>query len=141
MSSRTFTIQNTLDDLPKVAEWVGGLDEDLGLPFQVVFRLDMVLAEALANVIEHAFPDGGTHDIQIDLTVTDELATLDVIDPGVAFDPLSVAEAKQADNLQDVDIGGLGVHLIRNFMDEVSYRREGDKNILTMSVSTDADDE
>lgn len=141
MSSRTFTIQNTLDDLPKVAEWVGGLDEDLGLPFQVVFRLDLVLAEALANVIQHAFPDGGIHDIQIDLTVTDELATLDVIDPGVAFDPLSVAEAKQADNLQDVDIGGLGVHMIRNFMDAVSYRREGDKNILTMSVSTDADDE
>ena len=60
------------------------------------------------------------------------VVTAEVSDDGRAFDPLKVPPPDLESDLQSRPVGGLGVHFIKTLMDEVSYRREGGRNILTM---------
>ena len=58
-----------------------------------------------------------------------------VSDDGIAFDPLEVPPPDLESSLEDRPVGGLGVHFMLTLMDEVTYRREGDRNVLTMRKS------
>jgi len=64
----------------------------------------------------------------------DDRVVVEVEDWGVAFDPTAAPEPDFDLDLDARPLGGLGIHMIREIMDEVSYRREGDRNILTMAV-------
>ncbi len=95
-------------------------------------RLELVFEEALVNVIHYAYLDS-LGEIEVTLTCTPLRLTLQIRDWGRPFNPLT--EAPQIDieaPLEKREIGGLGIHLIRNIMDEVSYTREGETNVLTM---------
>ena len=61
--------------------------------------------------------------------------TVDVVDDGIPFDPTAAAAPDTSLEVEDRDVGGLGVHLVRKLMDEVAYRRDGDRNRLRFSKS------
>lgn len=100
-----------------------------GLP---AMELNLVAEECFINIVEHAFEDSAGHRIELSLEVQDGTVTMTFEDDGVAFDPLSVPEFDPATPMEQRRVGGLGVHLVRNIMDEVRYERVGGKNRLTM---------
>jgi len=72
--------------------------------------------------------------VEVRCLVSDDPAlTIEIHDTGVAFDPLSLAEPDIQSDLTKRKIGGMGVFFIRKMTDKVAYRREGDRNILTMT--------
>lgn len=114
------------DFADQFGEWAdaAGLDTRVSMAFQVA------LDEVLTNVVDYAFPDGGGVPIEVRAGVLDGDVHVEVIDRGVAFDPLSRAAPDTDLALEDREIGGLGIHLVRELMDEVGWRRENDCNLL-----------
>ena len=101
---------------------------------EVVFKVNLVLEELVINVMTHGCPDG-LAEIEVTLTSSDDLISISISDNGVAFDPLTDApEPEVTGSVEDRHVGGLGVHLVRTMMDDVSYRRELGRNHLTMSA-------
>lgn len=129
---KKLNIANQLEQLPLMASFVGEVCEELGQGADVVFNLNLVLEEAVTNVIMYGFPNGGEHKIELTALSTDTVLTLIIKDDGVAFDPTEVPEADVTLSVEERPIGGLGIFLIRQIMDEVSYQRVDDCNVLTM---------
>jgi len=101
-------------------------------------KTDFMVAaeEAFMNVAMHAYADGGEVEVLAE-TNGGELA-LTLIDEGAPFDPASLPPPDLDASLEDRAIGSLGVHLIYSLVDEVRYRREGGRNLLTLVTRIDA---
>jgi anti-sigma regulatory factor (Ser/Thr protein kinase) len=124
-----------LDNLHELIDFVSGCAKEAGLKDKRVGEIEIAVEEALVNIFNYAYPENGG-DVEIACkTGPDGALVIAIIDEGVPFDPLLVAEP---DTTLDVDarsIGGIGVFLIRKLMDDVRYRREGSKNILELVVA------
>ena len=92
----------------------------------------MALEEAVTNVILYAYPAGADGLVNIEAVLREHSLEFIITDSGVAFDPTVVPEADTTLSAAERAIGGLGIHLVRQIMDEVRYQRLDDKNILTL---------
>lgn len=129
---KKLTIENQIEQLAGVATFVEELGEELGLSVEHVFNFNLVLEEAMTNVIMYAYPEGETHEIWLTAIEQDGVVTFRVEDEGTAFDPTAVPDADVTLSAEERAIGGLGIFLIRQLMDEVEYQRVNGRNQLTM---------
>ena len=100
------------------------------------FQLQLCLEEMVLNVINYGFDDEGEHEIHVDLDfrIDSRTVTVNILDDGRRFDPLEQAPEPDLDaTLEDRTVGGLGVHFVRKFMDDASYRHVEGKNRLTLT--------
>lgn len=102
------------------------------LPAMVVHAADLSLEEHITNVIHYGFAEPEHHEITVRFGVQGGELVVQVEDDGQPFNPLDRPEVDTSLDLADKPIGGLGIHLMRRFMDGLSYRYEGNKNVLTM---------
>jgi anti-sigma regulatory factor (Ser/Thr protein kinase) len=84
------------------------------------------------NLISYGYPDARPHRVSVQLTLEDGFLVVEIEDDGKPFNPLEAPEADTSLPLDQKPIGGLGIHLIRHFMDDLQYRRAADKNILRL---------
>ncbi len=133
-SALSFSVATRVEELDRINEEVDGLAKREGLSPEFVYPIKLALEEVLMNVINHGHPDRGEHRVDVSLTLTDEAITVDIADDGRPFDPLTEAPRPDIDaSVEDRRIGGLGVYLIREMMDEVRYRRERGRNRLVLA--------
>lgn len=102
------------------------------LPAEVLQAADLALEEHLTNIMSYAYDEASLHRIQVRLLVQEECLEIEVEDDGKPFNPLERPRVDTTVPLQAKPIGGLGIHLMRQFMDELAYRRESNRNILCM---------
>lgn len=134
------TIRANIWDARRASGWLKSAALAHNVPPEQVVRLDHCLDEALANVIRHGGPTALSSPVhlQFDVRRGPEACTaeLSISDAGVAFDPSTfVAVAPHPASLADATPGGLGLVLIRNFSDGLSYRQSQGHNHLTITVS------
>ena len=91
-----------------------------------LFEIHLVVEELLSNVILH----GDTSTVELCLSVKDEALTVMVVDSGIAFNPLQHEVQGLEDDFADRQIGGMGIHLVKEMMDSVSYEYRDGKNIV-----------
>jgi serine/threonine-protein kinase RsbW/sigma-B regulation protein RsbU (phosphoserine phosphatase) len=91
----------------------------------------MVFDEMLSNIISYAYHDEDEHDIEIRVELSENRLTVSIVDDGIPFNPIGVEIPDTELSLEERKVGGLGIHLVRNLMDKVSYQRRIDKNIVT----------
>ena len=94
--------------------------------------LKMVADEIFTNIMSYAYEEGGDKWAELSMCLEGETVTMTFIDGGRAFDPLTVPAPDITLSAGEREIGGLGIHLVRSVMDDVSYLRDGDRNILTI---------
>jgi len=114
--------------------WIDAASRQLGLPAGWISKLDLCANEAVANIISYAFPDEGMHEISMRLSFNGSSASLEIEDDGIPFNPLVAPEHVQPASLEEVLIGGLGIKMIRRYMDKCKYIRRKGKNVLKMTV-------
>jgi len=100
---------------------------------EAVFFLLLAIEELVTNCIKYGYDDAAEHTIVIGLTAANEMLTMTVTDDGHPFDPLSVPRPNLALDIQDRPIGGLGIYLLRELADQVTYERRDNKNQLTLT--------
>ena len=135
----TLNIERSHDELGRITDAVDDLGHKEDWSNDLLFRVHLVLEELVLNIIDYGFDDGrDDHELEVVLVSEDDDLTIEVTDDGIPFDPLQDAKKPDVDApLEDRPIGGLGVHLVRTMMDEVSYRREDGKNHLTLVARRD----
>lgn len=128
-----FTYLNQLSELEKLAGDLESFGEKEDLNPAVVNAFNLCLDEILTNIISYGFEDEGEHEIVLDMGREGDWITAVMEDPGKEFNPLT--DAKDPDleaELEDREIGGLGIFFLKQMMDELTYERVGDRNRLTM---------
>ena len=103
------------------------------LPPSAVNAADLALEEHLTNVINYGYDGPDSHDILVRLALVNQDFIVEVVDDGKAFNPLNRPAVDVSKPLADRAIGGLGIHLIKQFMDAVDYSRQSGKNTLRMT--------
>jgi serine/threonine-protein kinase RsbW/sigma-B regulation protein RsbU (phosphoserine phosphatase) len=132
-------IANRVEELARVAARLDDLAARRGLPHDAVVDMNVALDEVLKNVLSHAYDDAGAHEIRIGLAVYAGALEAEVEDDGRPFDPLTVAPPDRRAPLAARKVGGLGIHLMRNLMSDVAYRRVGERNRLVLIKALAAD--
>ena len=126
-------LANDLAALAELADRVERFGAEQRLSANVVNALNVVLDEAVSNAINHGYVAGVRGEIAVRLRRGADRVEVEVEDDGRPFDPLRAPPPDLSLPLERRPIGGLGIHLIRNLMDEVSYARQGGRNVLKMA--------
>jgi serine/threonine-protein kinase RsbW len=108
-----------------------------GLAPKVVHDLNLALEEILTNIISYAYTDSGQHEIKVRLSVQPGEVRAEVEDDGQPFDPMEAPEPDTAKALEERTIGGLGIHLVRKLMDSFEYKRQEERNFLSIKKKTE----
>jgi anti-sigma regulatory factor (Ser/Thr protein kinase) len=121
-----------LENLESMIRFIRNGAETYGFDSKKINHILVAAEEPLMNVISYAYPDkNGNIEITYDIEEGKGFV-IEVIDWGIPFDPLSLPEPDVHAPIEDREIGGLGIYMMRKIMDEVRYRREDDRNILTL---------
>lgn len=122
-----------LDALQQVQNAVEEFGEAQNWPQKLIYQINLVLEELSVNIINYAYDGDEAQKFDIRMALEADTLTIDIIDGGRAFNPLSEApEPDLTSDVEDRPIGGLGVYLVRKVMDDLHYRREMDKNHITL---------
>jgi len=125
-------MRNDIEQIPTLAEWIDGL----GIPEELQMSINLALEEIVSNVMLYAYPHSSGR-VVVEFSKGDrqergERLIFTVSDTGIPFDPTLQKEADITLSAEERQIGGLGIHLVRQLMDEVKYERVEDKNVLTL---------
>lgn len=133
-ATATFRLLNNTDEMARLDRAVDEFGQGEQWSEQMSYHIKMALEEVVMNVISYAYDDGATHEFEVRLCSNSEGVVIDVIDDGQPFDPLHEAAAPDVEaTLEARKIGGLGVFFVKTLMDDVEYRRENDRNRLTLT--------
>jgi len=124
--------KNKLSEIERLGQVMEEFAELHHLPPNLVFEINLALEEILTNVISYGYDDSNEHEILIRLSCKGGEITAEVEDDGRPFNPLEAAEPDTDKPLEERPVGGLGIHLVRKFMDDVEYKRQQGKNLLAM---------
>lgn len=125
-------IKNEVSEILRLAAFVEEIGKELNLDSKLVMNLNLILEEAVSNIINYAYPKEENRQIIIDAVKNNNSLVFTITDDGIAFDPTKVAEADISLPLEERQIGGLGIFLIKKIMDQVIYQRIDDSNVFTL---------
>ena len=126
------TFKNEEQELSRVAEFMESVCDELQLDMHVAMKLQVAMEEMVTNVIFYAYPEGTSADITLTAESNEKELTLILSDTGKPFDPTAKEDADTETNPMDREQGGMGILIVKNIMNEVTYERLGDINQLTM---------
>lgn len=127
-------LRSDTHEIRRLAEAIEYLADSLQIPQPMVFKLNLALDELITNTIAYGYAEKRDGEIDIEMRRLDNRIEVQLIDSAEAFDPFSVPEPDLTTALEDRPIGGLGIHFVRMLIDEVTYRREDDRNVITMTL-------
>lgn len=128
-------IRNKIDDLQQVNLFVEEISNELRLDPELTMNFNLVLEEMVSNVIFYAYPEGTVAPISLTAQTDNGSIIFTLSDEGRAFDPMTRKENDLSINPADRELGGMGIFITKQIMDEVSYQRINGHNILTMKKS------
>ena len=128
-----FTLINRITELPVLARKTEELAQEWELPVSLTMNINLVLEEALSNIIYYAFNDNEEHKIRISLSQSKNKLTVRIKDDGIPFDPTAQRQPDITLPAVERPVGGLGIFLISKIMDTIHYSREKNLNILTLT--------
>lgn len=126
------TIKNHLLEIDAFNQAYWGFARRFGVGQAVNQTMILAFDELLSNIINYAYHDDDEHQIEIRIDLTNETVIATITDDGIPFNPLQRQEPDTTLSLKERKIGGLGIHLVRQIIDEVNYERRDNKNVVTL---------
>ncbi len=129
---QTFEALADAAHLEEIARFVEQALAKYGVNGEARGHICVAIEEAVTNIAMYAYPkEKGT--LRITMERQDNRVTIEIIDAGLAFNPLNHPVPDTNADIETRLVGGLGIHLIRHMMDELSYRRVNNKNRFVMT--------
>lgn len=132
-SVQTLTVTGKFENLSLIGEFVTRAAQAAGLDDRAVYAVEMAVDEACSNIIEHAYGGEGRGDIECACRIDETGLTITLRDHGRPFDPQSIPQPNLQSDIEEREVGGLGIYLMRQLMDEVHFDFTSDEgNVLTL---------
>lgn len=132
----SFKLKSNLSELDALCQKLEKFGESMGLSKKCIFEANLALDELFTNIISYGFDDKNEHTIRITISLQNDELVFNIEDDGMPFNPTEAETPDLECTIEECRIGGLGIHLAKNLMDEVCYQRCKDKNILTLKKNT-----
>ena len=129
-------INNDLDQLTSVMSALEDFCQRTSLDMSTAQAAELVLDELLTNSISYGFPAGGQHTISVELVTQDGVLQIKISDDGIPFNPFEQAAPDLESPVEERELGGIGIHLVKNFMVEYGYERVDGRNVVTLLKRT-----
>jgi serine/threonine-protein kinase RsbW len=127
-------IANDFANLGGLMEGATEFLESQGVDAQAVYRINLALEEMVTNIIKYGYDEPGRHKIEVTLDVGAKEVALVIIDDGHDFNPVLHERKPPAEKLEEREIGGLGIHLMKKLLGRMEHRREAGRNILEITI-------
>ena len=125
-------IEASPDALDRINDEIKSLSRQEEWPSDLFFTTNLVVEELGLNVINHAYR-GQSGEFEIIITSEEQAITVEIIDSGPPFNMLQDAPPPDVEaEIEERPVGGLGIHLVKTMMDELHYKRDQEKNHLTL---------
>src|SRR5262245_28131098 len=128
------TCSNDYADLRRVSLATESFLAGRSVPPPTRHAVTLVIEEAVSNVIRHGWDDGGTHVLDLEVSVMNGYVVLTVEDDGAPFDPTAASLPAPGADLESRAPGGMGLHLLRRTADHLAYRRAAGRNRLEIGL-------
>jgi len=127
-----------LKSLQKSVAFVSSFTRELGFDPRRLSEIELCVEEVLVNIFNYAYP-GEPGEVEISCRSGPEgTLTIEIVDSGIPFNILSSDDPDISLNIDERHVGGLGIYFVKQLMDRVEYRREDNKNFLSMINNTTA---
>ena len=130
---RHLVLHNDIQQIPQLAGFVEAIAQEKHLSQSLAMGINLALEEAVSNVILYAYPKETDGLVDVEAILRQDSLEFIIIDSGVPFDPTAAPSTDISLPVEARSIGGLGIHLVRELMDSISYERKDDKNYLRMT--------
>jgi anti-sigma regulatory factor (Ser/Thr protein kinase) len=124
-----------LENLERLIEFVSASANEQGIDRKRIVEIEISTEEALVNIFNYAYQNTDGDVSVVCKSDDNDKFIIEIEDSGIPFDLLSLKEPDTNLDISERKIGGLGIFLIRKLMDDIQYRREDDRNVLTLVVS------
>jgi anti-sigma regulatory factor (Ser/Thr protein kinase) len=128
----SFKLKSKLSELDALCKKLEKFGQTMGLSKKCIFEANLALDELFTNIISYGFDDKNEHTVRITISLQNDELVFNIEDDGVPFNPTEAETPDLECTIEECRIGGLGIHLAKNLMDEVCYQRCNNKNILTL---------
>ena len=128
----TITLPNDIEKVPQLHEFISSIAEEAGLDMSESMGVDLAVEETVVNVMNYAYPKGTMGVVNIVATTDEKYLTITISDNGKPFDPTKQSDIDTTLSAEERPIGGLGIYLVRQIMDDISYERKDGRNILSL---------
>ncbi|MBO7681803.1 MAG: SpoIIE family protein phosphatase, partial [Clostridia bacterium] len=130
---RTLKIEAAVDNLPQVTEWIEEMLQILDVPMKDQMQINLAAEEIFVNIANYAYAPGvGDALIRIGYDMDTHTVKLTFLDTGTPYNPLGKEDPDTTLSAEERAVGGLGIYLVKETMDKVSYLRHQNFNILTI---------
>jgi serine/threonine-protein kinase RsbW len=128
----TIELVNDLSELNRLTQIFHSLFTAQRIDEKTLFYLNLIGDELITNIISYGYEDELKHFIHLHFAITSLQWTLKIEDDGKAFNPLDQSSPDLSLSIEERAIGGLGIHFVKQIMDEISYERTESHNIISM---------
>ena len=130
---KELTIAATVANIGAVTDFVDAQLEALDCPMKAQMQINIAIDELFGNIAHYAYnPDVGEATVRVEVEEEPLSVIITFIDGGVPYDPLQAAEPDTTLSAEERALGGLGIFMVRKSMDEITYRYENGRNILSI---------
>ena len=134
---KSIVLPNDTKEVPRLNDFVDEACQAVGFDEMVTMQVKVAVEEAVVNVMKYAYPTGQHGDVTIEASSNDVRLKFTITDSGKPFDPTVQAEVDTTLSANERNIGGLGIHIMRQNMDSINYERMDNLNVLTLRKKID----
>ncbi len=130
---KEWTFEANIDRISWLTDQVNDELEKLDCPMKAQMQIDVAIDELLANIASYAYDlDAGETTVRFDFDADTRTVSLTFIDSGVPYDPLAKPDPDVTLSVEQREVGGLGIFLVKKTMDDMTYVRRDGRNELTI---------
>jgi anti-sigma regulatory factor (Ser/Thr protein kinase) len=128
-------LKNQLSEIQRFQDEFAQFAFAQDLETATVRDLNVVFDELLSNIVRYAYRDDDPHEIEVEIDASTDRLKITIEDDGIPFNPLEADKPDTSLSLEERKIGGLGIYLVLNMVDEFTYERDGNRNIVVFTKS------
>jgi len=127
------TVEAVLDNLQMIIDFATEHLEERDCPMKISMQIELVVEEIFVNIANYAYqPDIGSATFCMEFEENPSAVLMTFIDSGKPYNPLEKIDPDTSLAIEERDVGGLGIFLVKKNVDKISYKYENGKNILIM---------
>lgn len=126
-------LKNQLGEIQRFQDEFAQFAVTKDIDTSTVRDLHVVFDELLSNIVRYAYLDDKTHEFEVEIDASMERLKITIVDDGIPFNPLEAVKPDTSLPLEDRKIGGLGIYLVLNLVDELTYERSADRNVVILT--------